>query len=132
MEGRTLLTVRVVRNDDRVRRTHVRSRPVGAAHGVRVLGQVVALRGSGTKVLFTDRQALVQVGKALDYRREHGTDEQRVTTQRHLTAIAEEAWDRYAYLIDIGICDEIARTVLPTSLYTQLWMTGSLRSWLHF
>ena len=78
------------------------------------------------------KRPLVQVGKALDYRREHGTDEQRVTTQRHLTAIAEEAWDRYAYLIDIGICDEIARTALPTSLYTQLWMTGSLRSWLHF
>src|SRR5699024_4701024 len=122
MEGRTLLTVRVVRNDDRVRRTHVRSRPVGAAQVVRVLGQVVALLGSGTKVLCTEHKTLVQVGKALDYRREHGTDEQRVTTQRHLTAIAEEAWDRYAYLIDIGICDEIARTVLPTSLYTQLWM----------
>src|SRR5699024_6730323 len=36
------------------------------------------------------KRPLVQVGKALDYRRDHGTDEQRVTTQRHLTAIAEE------------------------------------------
>ena len=75
---------------------------------------------------------LVQAGKALDYRREPGTGEQQASTQRHLTAIAEEAWDRYEYLIDTGICDEIARTVLPTSLYTQLWMTGTLRSWLHF
>src|SRR5699024_1799622 len=128
----TLLTVPVVRDGDCVRRTHVSSPPVGAAQVVHALRQAVALPGSGTQDLCNGNKTLDTVGKALEHLKEHGTDEQRVTTQRHLTAIAEEAWDRYAYLIDIGICDEIARTVLPTSLYTQLWMTGSLRSWLHF
>ena len=75
---------------------------------------------------------LVQVGKALDYRREPGTPKQRTNTIIHHEMIAEEAWESYEAMLEQGICDEVARSVLPTSLYTQLWMTGSLRSWLHF
>ena len=75
---------------------------------------------------------LVQVGKALDYRREPGTPKQRTNTITHHEMIAEEAWESYEAMLEQGICDEVARNVLPTSLYTQLWMTGSLRSWLHF
>lgn len=75
---------------------------------------------------------LVQVGKALDYRREAGTTKQRTNTVLHHELIAEEAWESYETMLELGICDEVARSVLPTSLFTQLWMTGSLRSWLHF
>lgn len=75
---------------------------------------------------------LVQVGKALDYRREPGSEFQQRQTQAHLEVAAEDAWVSYRELTNIGVCDEIARSVLPTSLFTQLWMTGSLRSWLHF
>ncbi|WP_193627281.1 FAD-dependent thymidylate synthase [Brevibacterium sp. CFH 10365] len=75
---------------------------------------------------------LVQVGKALDYRREEGTALQRKITAAIIKSNAKQSWDSYQYMINLGICDEVARSVLPTSLFTQLWMTGSLRSWLHF
>lgn len=79
-----------------------------------------------------EERPLVQVGKALDYRREAGTPKQRTNVITHHEMIAEDAWESYELMLDLGVCDEVARSVLPTSLYTQLWMTGSLRSWLHF
>ena len=75
---------------------------------------------------------LVQVGKALDYRREAGTDEQAREAELMHKSAAYECHYSYLSMLDAGIADEVARSVLPTSLYTQLWMTGSLRSWLHF
>lgn len=75
---------------------------------------------------------LVQVGKALDYRREMGTDQQSEAARLNIEQAAWSAWAYYSELLRGGIADEVARSVLPTSLYTQLWMTGSLRSWLHF
>ena len=74
---------------------------------------------------------LVQVGKALDYRREPGTAEQAREAELMHKSAAYECHYSYLSMLDAGICDEVARSVLPTSLYTQLWMTGSLRSWLH-
>lgn len=75
---------------------------------------------------------LVQAGKALDYRREAGTIEQQYRTVMAHQEFATQAHMLYESLIQEGIADEVARNVLPASLYTQLWMTGSLRSWLHF
>lgn len=74
---------------------------------------------------------LVQVGSAMSYQREMGTDEQNIAAPRHLISIAEDAWDRYEYLIDQGIAPEVARTVLPSSLYTRMVVTGNVRSWMH-
>ena len=75
---------------------------------------------------------LVQVGKALDYRREMGTDQQSEASRLNIEQAAWSAWAYYSELLRGGIADEVARSVLPTSLFTQLWMTGSIRSWLHF
>lgn len=76
---------------------------------------------------------LVQVGKALDYRREAGTEEQMHSTLIAMWAAAQQSWDRYEHLAHkVGTTKEVARAVLPQSTYTTLWMTGSLRSWLHF
>lgn len=75
---------------------------------------------------------LVQVGKSLDYRREPGSTAQYLTASRKHLAIAEAAWAAYQNMLGEGIADEVARGVLPTTLYTDMWMTGSLRSWLHF
>lgn len=75
---------------------------------------------------------LVQVGKSLDYRREEGTPEQVADTHAALRLISERAWNNYQFMLDEGITAEVARTSLPTNLYTSMWATGSLRSWLHF
>ena len=96
---------------------------------------VFSLRYSEAKPEFwvpADGRPLVQVGKALDYRREAGTDWQRAIAGGNIAAAAKEAWERYAWLIESGIANEVARTVLPNSVYSPFWATGNLRSWLHF
>ena len=80
----------------------------------------------------TEDRPLVQVGKALDYRREMGTVEQALAARMRTTGVAQEAWDSYLDMIEAGIAAEVARTVLPQSTYTTLWLTGNLRSWLSF
>ena len=48
---------------------------------------------------------------------------------RESIAKAEET---YAALIEIGIAPECARFVLPLATKTTLYMTGSVRSWIHY
>lgn len=79
-----------------------------------------------------ENRPLVQVGKGLDYRREAGTDGQVWATESALRGAAIYAWGDYQALLDQGITNEVARAVLPASLFTSMWVTGSLRSWLHF
>lgn len=38
----------------------------------------------------------------------------------------------YNHLLAEGIAPELARTVLPQSMYTEFYMTGNLRNWAHF
>lgn len=75
---------------------------------------------------------LVQVGKALDYRREMGTEQQSEATRLNIEQAAWSAWTYYSELLENGIAAEVARAVLPQSTYTTLWLTGNLRSWLSF
>ena len=75
---------------------------------------------------------LVQVGKALDYRREMGTEQQSEAARLNIEQAAWSAWTYYSELLENGIAAEVARTVLPQSTYTTLWLTGNLRSWLSF
>ena len=96
---------------------------------------VFSLRYSEAKPVFwvpAEDRPLVQVGKALDYRREMGDLVQRDAAWEAVTDINDEAWYRYKYLIESGIANEVARTVLPNSIYSPFWATGNLRSWLHF
>lgn len=79
----------------------------------------------------TEDRPLVQVGKALDYRREMGSEAQMMFTKRCLKD-AYDNWLAYSEMIDRGIAPEVARAILPQSTYTTLWLTGNLRSWLSF
>ena len=80
----------------------------------------------------TEDRPLVQVGKALDYRREMGTNAQIETALTHTREAAEVCWGLYENMLENGIAAEVARAVLPQSTYTTLWLTGNLRSWLSF
>ena len=96
---------------------------------------VFSLRYSEAKPVFwvpSDDRPLVQVGKALDYRREKGDDDQAELARESITVVAESAWNMYQDMIGGGIANEVARTVLPNSIYSPFWATGNLRSWLHF
>ena len=75
---------------------------------------------------------LVQVGKAMDYRREAGDDLQaRAASDLH-GSVARRAWVAYQSMLEAGIAREVARNVLPVSMYTRFYATANLRNWLHF
>ena len=43
-----------------------------------------------------------------------------------------ESMDLYDYLLDRGVAKECARAVLPLNTVTRLYMSGTIRSWLHY
>ena len=43
-----------------------------------------------------------------------------------------EAQDLYQHLLDKGVAKECARAVLPLNTTTRLYMSGTIRSWLHY
>ena len=75
---------------------------------------------------------MVQTGKAMDYRREPGDKHQRARSSAAHRMMAEDAWDDYQDMLEFGIAREVARNVLPVSLYTRFYATANLRNWLHF
>ena len=75
---------------------------------------------------------LVQTGKAMDYRREPGDDLQaRAASDLH-GSVARRAWVAYQSMLEAGIAREVARNVLPVSMYTRFYATANLRNWMHF
>lgn len=42
------------------------------------------------------------------------------------------AWVTYQTLLNSGVARELARIVLPLSLYTEFIVTGNFRNWMHF
>ena len=44
----------------------------------------------------------------------------------------DDALDLYDYLLDQGVAKECARAVLPLNTATRLYMSGTIRSWLHY
>lgn len=46
--------------------------------------------------------------------------------------LTERAVGDYLRLLDMGVCREQARAVLPQNLLTRFYMTGNLRNWAHF
>jgi thymidylate synthase (FAD) len=75
---------------------------------------------------------LVQVGKPGAYRFEPGSDEQYEILVETQKSAAEVAWHDYEQQLDAGIAREVARNVLPLSLYTSFYVTMNLRSFTNF
>src|SRR5690606_18485752 len=75
---------------------------------------------------------LRQIGKPGAYSFEPGTYTQNAIASGAHRRIATEAWDAYADMIAQGIAREVARNVLPLSLYTSFYVTMNLRSLLNF
>ena len=43
-----------------------------------------------------------------------------------------ESRRRYEFLLEAGVAKEVARFILPATTQTTLYMTGSIRSWIHY
>lgn len=74
---------------------------------------------------------LVQTGKAMDYRREMGEKWLTDLAHEHLKGGARSDWTKYQTMLGYGTAPEVSRTVLPSSLYTRMVVTGNVRSWMH-
>jgi thymidylate synthase (FAD) len=51
-----------------------------------------------------------------------------ITINRHF----ESAMDIYKHMLEMGIAKECARFVLPLATPTKIYMSGSVRSWIHY
>lgn len=45
---------------------------------------------------------------------------------------ASSMWNVYQNLVQEGVATEVARNVLPVSIYTSAWLTGNLLAWFNF
>lgn len=45
---------------------------------------------------------------------------------------AENSWAEYVGMLNLGVAEEVARNVLPASVYTKFYVSANLRNWLHF
>lgn len=75
---------------------------------------------------------LVQVGKPGAYRFEPGDQTQYETVVDLHKSTAEVAWHDYQEMLAAGVAREVARNVLPLSLYTSFYVTMNLRAFENF
>jgi thymidylate synthase (FAD) len=73
-------------------------------------------------------RALRQTGSPGKYTFEPGNYQERILTEGTLKRAAINAWGEYQYLLDNGIAKEVARDVLPVSVYKTMYATCNLRS----
>jgi thymidylate synthase (FAD) len=92
---------------------------------------------------FSQRYAEVQVRPELPaWRRQDLTNRQNSIDDLDLEAIAEadqlcanvikQSTLAYQRLLELGVAKECARKILPINSPTRLYMSGTLRSWLHY
>lgn len=78
----------------------------------------------------TDRP-VVQVGKtgAYEFRNDGPTNQE---AWIRIQQSSMDAWDAYQEMLSGGIAKEVARMVLPVNIYSTMYVTMNLRSWLNF
>lgn len=75
---------------------------------------------------------LIQVGKAGAYTFEPGNDKQYDAMMCVQQASCKAAWASYKGQLNIGIAKEVARMVLPVSIYSTAYVTCNTRSLMSF
>ena len=75
---------------------------------------------------------LVQVGKTGAYEFLPGTDEQYEMIDTEMQQSCAAAYHSYQRMLDAGIAREVARMVLPVSIYSSAYVTVNARSLMNF
>jgi thymidylate synthase (FAD) len=75
---------------------------------------------------------LVQVGKPGKYEFAEGTAEQHKLTTETIKESCRQAYAAYREMLDAGVAREVARTVLPVSLYSTMYATCNARALMNF
>lgn len=75
---------------------------------------------------------LVQVGKTGSYEFTPGTPEQTQLVDAEVRAVCTEAYASYQRMLDAGVAREVARMVLPVTIYSSMYVTMNARSLMNF
>ena len=75
---------------------------------------------------------LVQVGKPGAYDFKDGTPEQTTMVQDEIKAVCTGAYESYQRMLAEGVAREVARAVLPVTLYSSMYVTMNARSLMNF
>ncbi len=75
---------------------------------------------------------LLQVGKPGAYDFVEGTPEQHELVVRRTQEASLAAWEAYQDMLGAGVAREVARIVLPLSLYSSMYVTVNARSLMNF
>ncbi len=75
---------------------------------------------------------LVQVGKPGHYEFEPGTADQHELVSKEIEASCTQAYEAYRRMLDAGIAREVARAVLPLTIYSSMYVTMNARSLMNF
>lgn len=79
-----------------------------------------------------DSRHLVQIGKPGHYEFFPGSEDQAELALEHLRNNAEDSYERYEDLLEHGVAREVARMVLPVSIYSSMYVTMNARSLMNF
>lgn len=77
-------------------------------------------------------RSLVQVGKPGHYEFEPGTVEQHDLVVKEIEASCTQAYEAYRRMLDVGVAREVARAVLPLTIYSSMYVTMNARSLMNF
>lgn len=75
---------------------------------------------------------LVQVGKPGAYTFEPGTEDQHVLVDQAIKGSCTQAYAAYQRMLDAGVAREVARAVLPVTIYSSMYVTMNARALMNF
>jgi thymidylate synthase (FAD) len=78
------------------------------------------------------QRRLGQVGKPGHYEFVDGTPEQHDVVQAETRRVCAEAYAAYRRMLDAGVAREVARIVLPLTIYSSMYVTLNARSLMNF
>lgn len=80
-----------------------------------------------------DRQRnIIQVGKTGHYEFLAGSDEQYALIDADMRAACTQSYGAYQRMLDAGVAREVARMVLPVSIYSSAYVTMNARALMNF
>lgn len=79
-----------------------------------------------------NKRKLLQIGKPGAYIFEEGTSEQIAVTMSNYRRTCKEAYVNYEEMIRFGVAREVARGVLPLTIYSSAYVTINSRSLMNF
>ena len=75
---------------------------------------------------------LVQIGKTGHYEFIPGSPEQYELVDREVRQSCENAYESYQRMLEAGIAREVARVVLPVTIYSSMYVTMNARALMNF